>query len=130
MASDQWYDCEGYSNSDKRSILAVRYNMAKTGYNNENKYTFAEGISNEMVAIVSETARNARRFGGTYSERKYANGSLATNIVGYIGAIDPDTYEEKRIPAIISWTLKSALRASRRPWRISWWDTGASSWWR
>lgn len=97
MASDQWYDCEGYSNSDKRSILAVRYNMAKTGYNNENKYTFAEGISNEMVAIVSE---NSQKMPGvsveTYSERKYANGSLATNIVGYIGAIDPDTYEEKK----------------------------------
>ena len=71
MASDQWYDCEGYSNSDKRSILAVRYNMAKTGYNNENKYTFAEGISNEMVAIVSE---NSQKMPGvsveTYSERK------------------------------------------------------------
>lgn len=97
MASEQWYDCENYNNNDKRAILAVRYNMAKTGYNNENKYTFAEGISNEMLAIVSE---NSQKLPGvsveTYSERKYAHGDLATNVVGYIWSIDPDTYEEKK----------------------------------
>ena len=95
MASEQWYDCENYSPSDKRTILAVRYNMAKTGYNNENKYTFAEGISNEMVAIVSE---NSQKLPGvsveTYSERTYPNGDLAAQIVGYVWSISSDQYEE------------------------------------
>ena len=79
MASDQWYDCEGYSNSDKRSILAVRYNMAKTGYNNENKYTFAEGISNEMVAIVSENSQKCPAFRWKPTPVSYTHMTEPTN---------------------------------------------------
>lgn len=94
MASEQWYDCENYNNNDKRAILAVRYNMAKNGYNNETKYTFAEGISNEMVAIVSE---NSQKLPGvsveTYSERKYVHGDLAPGIVGYINSITESQYD-------------------------------------
>lgn len=95
MASDQWYDCENYSPQDKRTILAVRYNMARTGYNNENKYTFAEGISSEMLAIVSE---NSQKLPGvsveTYADRKYLHGDLAPGIVGYVNSITQDQYNE------------------------------------
>ncbi|MDP4119446.1 MAG: penicillin-binding transpeptidase domain-containing protein [Bacillota bacterium] len=78
-----------------RDIASVRYNMELSGYNNETPYTFATGISQDMVAIVSE---NCQAIPGvevqTSMIRTDENGSLAPNIIGTTGSISADEYAQ------------------------------------
>ncbi len=97
LAAEDNYDCAEYSAQEKRDIISVRYNMVKTGYNYETPYTFAESITQEAATIVME---NSQKLPGVSVEdvptRKYVNGAIAPNIVGYIGAIDEDEYNQKK----------------------------------
>ncbi len=101
LASEKWYNCENFSPEDKRNVLSVRYNMARTGYSNETKYTFATGVSQDMVAIVSENGQKIKGVEIDISPvRKYVNGLLAPHIVGTIGAISQEEYDEKKSTGI------------------------------
>ncbi|MDO4731352.1 MAG: penicillin-binding transpeptidase domain-containing protein [Clostridia bacterium] len=95
LSSEKWFDCEIENKKDKRNVLSVKYNMNKTGYTNNKNYIFAEDISYDMVAIISE---NNTKLPGvqvkTTSVRKYENGEVAPHIVGSIGAISQEEYEE------------------------------------
>lgn len=93
LADKDHYNCAQYTPEQKRDIISVRYNMQKNGFNYETKYTFADGISSNMVAIVAE---NAQTMPGvkvnTSPVRKYVHGAVAPNIVGAIGAITQKQY--------------------------------------
>lgn len=103
MASDKWFKCAVEDANDKRNILSVRYNMNKTGYNREKNYTFAESVDNEIIAIIAE---NSQKLQGVQPKtspiRKYVNGTFAPHIVGSIGSISQEEYDEYKNSGLYS----------------------------
>lgn len=88
------YEVSGYSPAETRAIVSVRYNMTKSGFGVSTPYTFAEDVSKDTVAIISE---NSQKLPGATAqvttEREYPSGSLLPQIVGTIGAISPEEYD-------------------------------------
>lgn len=91
------YDCGDYDPADARIIASVRYNMEKSGFSISTPYIFADGITQDTVSVVSE---NQQKMPGvtvqTSSIRKYVNGEIAPHVVGTIGAISQDEYNEHK----------------------------------
>lgn len=89
------YGLEGYKKKQARKIASVCYGMKKGFFSSSNPYTFAEEVSNEIVAIIKE---NSSFYQGVelqiVSSRHYTDGSIAPHIIGTIGAIDADEYSE------------------------------------
>lgn len=91
------YGCTGLSNAQLRMVCSVRYNMTKSGYDTSMTmpYTFADDISDEMVAIISEKSQQMPGVDIRNSSiRKYVNGTIAPHIVGTIGKLSQEEYEE------------------------------------
>jgi len=88
------YKVAGYSPADTRNIVAVRYNMTKTGFGISAPYTFAPDVSQATVAIISE---NSHLLPGATAKvtavRQYPNGSLIPHVIGTIGAISQEEYD-------------------------------------
>ncbi len=89
------YEIEGYSQTDTRAIVSVRYNMTKSAYGVSAPYTFAPDVSKDTVAIISE---NAQRLPGVTAKvttvRQYSDGTLMPHILGTIGSISQEEYAE------------------------------------
>ena len=87
------YGCKGYSAKDTRDIISVRYNMTKTGFSIAVPYTFAEDVSQNTVAIMSE---NSASLPGAQAKvttlRQYPDGTLLPHILGTIGALSQEEY--------------------------------------
>lgn len=89
-----------YTPEEARDIVSVRYNMAKNNFGVSSPYTFANNVSDEVVAIVSE---NSQVLPGVSIQitttREYADPDLIPHIVGYLGKIsetdDFDQLKEK-----------------------------------
>lgn len=89
------YDCSGYSPTQQRDIVSVRYNMELKGFSNTEPYIFADGLSSEAMSAVSERMNDVR--GVTVEStavRTYTNGTAAPHIVGVTGAISAEEYSE------------------------------------
>ncbi len=88
------YGCKGYSAKDARDIVSVRYNMDRSWFSISLPYTFAESVSQNTVAIVSE---NSPALPGVdikvTAVRKYPDGSLLPHILGSVGAISKEEYD-------------------------------------
>lgn len=80
-----------------RNVLSVLYNMEKMNFSNTEPYVFAENISNNMVAIISE---NTQTISGVEIETKLTRynpqGDLAPHILGALGSITKEEYDEKK----------------------------------
>ncbi len=89
------YDCSEYTSEQQRCIISVRYNMEQEGYSKSQPYTFATGISETAMTVISE---NMQDVSGVTVEstaiRTYTNGTVAPNIVGITGLISSDEYSE------------------------------------
>lgn len=87
------YDCTGYSVQDTRNIISVRYNMTKTGFSVSLPYTFADGVSQNTIAVISE---NSAGMPGVEAKvttvRKYPDGTVMPQILGTVGAITQEEY--------------------------------------
>lgn len=96
MAMIDKYKCSSsYSAADKRTIASVRYNMMKKAFSVSNPYTFAEDISQNTVSIVSEKSQALP--GATIKVttiRQYVNPTIAPHIIGTVGSISLDDYNE------------------------------------
>lgn len=82
---------------DLLNLLSVRYNMERNLYSNTTPYIFAKDISSDMVAIISE---NMQGVGGvevqTYLTRFNPLGTLVPHIIGALGSINQEEYEQKQ----------------------------------
>lgn len=89
------YEVAEKSPFDIRTIVSVRYNMEKLGFAVSTPYTFAENVSQNTVSIVSE---NSQILPGATIQvstiRQYPNGSLAPHIIGTVGAISQEDYDD------------------------------------
>lgn len=87
-----------YSDLDESrrfALASVRYGMEKSGYSKTKPYTFASDVSRAAVAAVSE---NTQGVGGvdvqTYLVRGAKDPTLAPHVLGALGAITGEEYEE------------------------------------
>lgn len=91
----EYYECEGYNAQDTRDIVSVRYNMTYNAFSVSNPYTFAPDVSADTVGIISENKQLLP--GATVqvtTQREYPNGTIAPHIVGTMGSITQEEYNE------------------------------------
>ncbi len=89
------YGCQKYSKNDRRNIISVRYNMKLMGYSKSVPYTFADKISPDTMAVVSENFQDVTGIDVRSSTiRSNPNGTAAAHIVGAYGAISSEEYKE------------------------------------
>ena len=79
----------------KRSVVSIRYNMEKKGFSYEQVYVVASDVSSDVVAVVSERTQTVPAVEiRTVNERVIKNGTLIPHILGVVGKIDEDEYED------------------------------------
>ena len=91
------YKLEDYSEKDARNIASVYYSMRKNGFNSSTPYTFAKDVSDSVVGVIKE---NNSVFVGVdvdvQSERVYTDGTIAPHIIGVVGSINQEEYEQNK----------------------------------
>ncbi len=91
------YELEDYDAPTRRAMAAVRYQMEKIEFSIPIPYVFAENVSIDTVSRVKE---NSVLFPGvdvrTTTIRQYPNGTLAPHLIGTVGAINKEEYDEKK----------------------------------
>ena len=84
-----------YNDEQKRIVASVRYHMEQEDYSNANPYTFASDVSRDAVSAVSEHTQGV---GGvdvqTYLVRAAQDPALAPHVLGALGAITEEEYEQ------------------------------------
>ncbi len=89
------YELEGYSKSEQRKIMGVRYGMQISDFSISYPFTFAEDIPTSLMRKVSECGYALP--GVTVDVvpfRKYADTTLAVNLIGAIGPIYEEDWKE------------------------------------
>ncbi len=88
------YALEGYSKEEQRLIMGVRYTMELADFSALNPYTFAEDVAREVADIIEQYSADLE--GVTVAQstfREYTESSLAPHILGYIGLIDSEEWQ-------------------------------------
>lgn len=89
------YELEKYSLDDARKIMGIRYSMEINDFSVSYPFTFAEDISTELMRKISESS--FRLSGVTIDVvpfREYVDTSLAVNLIGTVGPIFKEDWEE------------------------------------
>ncbi|MBQ2754707.1 MAG: penicillin-binding protein 2 [Clostridia bacterium] len=86
---------DGYSANTVRKLVGVRYEMEQRLFNRSNPYTFASDVS---INVVTEIKEKHQDFIGvdifTQFMRSYPYGNLASHLLGRVGIIYQDEYEQ------------------------------------
>ncbi len=89
------YELEKYSDADKRKIMGIRYSMTANDFSVSYPFTFAEDIPVELMRKISESSF---RLNGVTVDvvpfREYTDTSLAVNLIGTVGPIYKEDWEE------------------------------------
>ncbi len=89
------YELETYSPDEQRKIMGIRYSMELNDFSISYPFTFAEDISTELMRKVSESSF---LLDGVTVEvvpfREYTDTSLAVNLIGSVGPIYKEDWEE------------------------------------
>lgn len=89
------YELKKYSADEQRKIMGVRYSMAVADFSISYPFTFAEDIPTELMRKVSESSF---KLNGVTVEvvpfREYTDTSLAVNLIGSVGPIFKEDWEE------------------------------------
>ncbi len=89
------YELEKYSPDEQRRIMGVRYSMEIADFSISYPYTFAEDIPTELMRKISESGFMLS--GVTVDVvpfRQYADTTLAVNLIGTVGPIYEEDWEE------------------------------------
>ena len=82
---------------DLKNILSVRYNMEKKGYSYSQAYVFASNVPDDIVAVVAEKTQTIHGVEiRTVNNRVIKNGTLIPHLLGVVGALNEEEYEEKK----------------------------------
>ncbi len=92
------YDAEDIDDAAvRRAVVSVRYNMEKKGYSYSQVYVFAEDVSSDAVAVVSERTQTIPSVEIRLKARRVIkNGTLIPHILGVVGALSEEEYEAHR----------------------------------
>lgn len=89
------YKLEAYSEEDQRKIMGVRYGMDIADFSISYPYTFAEDIPTELMRKVSESGFLLSGVSvDVVPFREYVDTSLAVNLIGSVGPIFAEDWEE------------------------------------
>lgn len=91
------YKVENDNIEEARTIIAMRYQIAKEGYSSTKSVTIAQNISIESVHILNE--QNDLFPGINIVEipvRAYPKGTLASHILGYTSKISKEEYDAEK----------------------------------
>lgn len=89
------YGLENYSSADKRTVMGVRYTMDAKDFSVSNPYTFAEDVPDFVMQKVSESGFMLSGITvDVVPFREYPDTSFAPNIVGNVGLIDAENWQE------------------------------------
>lgn len=91
------YDLKKYSGEDLRRVAGVRYSMDIADFSVSYPFTFAEDIPTDLMLKISESAFLLS--GVTVDVvpfRQYVDTSLAVNLIGSVGPIFKEDWEEYR----------------------------------
>lgn len=91
------YQLEAYEKDLARKIMGIRYSMDSAGFGISYPYTFAEDIGSALMLRISET--NMLLQGVTIEitpYREYTVSTLAPHLIGKIGPIYEEEWEEYR----------------------------------
>ena len=89
------YDLQEYEPLTQRKLAGVRYEMEQRGYSINVPYTFATDVSKDLVTKVSERSDELPGVRENESTtRNYVSGDLAPSIIGMIGPIYQEEYQE------------------------------------
>ena len=81
--------------SEQRNLVSVHYNMELTGYSSSNPYVFAKDIKRSTVSAVSENTQGVSGIDvQTYLVRTAQDADLAPHVLGALGAITEEEYDE------------------------------------
>ncbi len=89
------YGLENYTKSEQRKIMGVRYSMQISDFSISYPFTLAEDVSTELMRKISECAYLLE--GVTVDVvpfRKYVDTTLAVNLIGTVGPIFEEDWEE------------------------------------
>jgi len=89
------YQLEEYTPTEQRRIMGVRYSMEISDFSISYPFTLAEDIPNELMLKISESAFMLS--GVTVDVvpvRQYVDTSLAVNLIGTVGPIFKEDWEE------------------------------------
>lgn len=88
---------ESYTESEKRIIAGIRYEMFIRSFSLSNRYTFAEDIPMDTVVRLKEASYTLDGMDIIEEAiRIYAAGDVAPHLIGTVGAIDADEYAENK----------------------------------
>lgn len=91
------YEISENDNETARKIMAVRYEITRNGYSNTKSVIIARDISNTSAVQIRE--QNAKLSGMNVVTEpivSYTSGSLASHVIGYVGAISAEEYETRK----------------------------------
>lgn len=81
----------------KRAVVSVRYNMEKKGFSYEQVYVIASDVSSDTAAVISERTQSMPAAEiRTVNERVIKNGTLIPHILGVVGKLNEEEYEENK----------------------------------
>ncbi|MDP4093685.1 MAG: penicillin-binding protein 2 [Bacillota bacterium] len=84
-----------YSDADAYKIMLIRYDLSMGGYSSINPVIVATDVNSATVAEIEEMHDD---FPGVSTDaepvRSYADGADIGNVLGYVGAINPDEYSK------------------------------------
>ncbi len=86
---------DDYTEEEKRIIAGVRYQMVLGDFSTSTDYTFITGVPIETVSKIRELMHELPGVDIAESyERVYVRGDVAPHIVGYVGPVYAEEYEE------------------------------------
>lgn len=92
------YKLSDYSQPDARKIASVCFGMKYLGFSTTNPYIFAEDVPVEIVSVIMEMSET---YPGVQSEtvsyREYDDITSYSHLLGVVGAISADEYENEKV---------------------------------
>jgi len=89
------YGLQDYSLEEARKIIAIRYGIEKEGYTSMRGYEISSEVSEVSVAKFEEMNLDFPGISINYTPiRKYYYGNLASHVLGYVGKINSEEYNE------------------------------------
>ena len=86
-----------YSNEEALYIAATRINMVSRGFSKTSPYLFSEDVPIEEISVIKEHPENFRDVSIlTQPVRSYPYKTLASHMLGRVGMISPQEYEENK----------------------------------
>lgn len=91
------YGLEDYSGQEMADIAAVRLDMEERGFSSSAPYSFGTDVSIDAITTIKEQSASFNGVSVTVQPvRDYAEPGIATHILGRIGNISREEYEENR----------------------------------